>query len=167
MFSCPPSINKNKDLENWNSNIWRLWCREQVKIFLDRANLFEHQTLVCNSGTTSTIFETTLSTTAMTSSSVLSTSPSNTTTTGRKTPAKAHTPTTSASSTTATTTSSTTTTSLTSVSSTKSTSTVLPINAIAGPTSEISIEDEIFTLVQDSQTAAEIEEKINIWKKTE
>ena len=30
MFSCPPSINKNKDLENWNSNIWRLWCREQV-----------------------------------------------------------------------------------------------------------------------------------------
>ena len=21
MFSCPPSINKNKDLENWNSNI--------------------------------------------------------------------------------------------------------------------------------------------------
>ena len=21
MFSCPPSINKSKDLENWNSNI--------------------------------------------------------------------------------------------------------------------------------------------------
>ena len=33
MFSCPPSISKNKDLENWNSNIWRLWCREQVKIW--------------------------------------------------------------------------------------------------------------------------------------
>ena len=32
MFSCPPSINKNKDLEKWNSNIWRLWCREQVII---------------------------------------------------------------------------------------------------------------------------------------
>ena len=32
MFSCPPSINKNKYLENWNSNIWRLWCREQVII---------------------------------------------------------------------------------------------------------------------------------------
>ena len=30
MFSCPASINKNKDLENWISNIWRLWCREQV-----------------------------------------------------------------------------------------------------------------------------------------
>ena len=30
MFSCPPSINKNKELENWNSNIWRLWCHEQV-----------------------------------------------------------------------------------------------------------------------------------------
>ena len=30
MFPCPPSINKNKDLENWNLNIWRLWCREQV-----------------------------------------------------------------------------------------------------------------------------------------
>ena len=27
------SISKNKDLENWNSNIWRLWCREQVKIW--------------------------------------------------------------------------------------------------------------------------------------
>ena len=30
MFSCPPSINKHKNLENWNSNIWRLLCREQV-----------------------------------------------------------------------------------------------------------------------------------------
>ena len=25
-----PFNNKNKDLENWNSNIWRVWCREQV-----------------------------------------------------------------------------------------------------------------------------------------
>ena len=30
MFSSPPSINKNNYLEIWNSNIWRLWCREQV-----------------------------------------------------------------------------------------------------------------------------------------
>ena len=30
MFSCPPSINKNKDLENSNSNFWRVRCHEQV-----------------------------------------------------------------------------------------------------------------------------------------
>ena len=35
MFSCPPLINKDKDLENSNSNFWRVRCRETVIGYLE------------------------------------------------------------------------------------------------------------------------------------
>ena len=57
MFSCPPFNNKNKDLENWNSNIWRVRCREQVtctKIAGQDEKVWSYQNQLSFSGKDST-----------------------------------------------------------------------------------------------------------------
>ena len=46
MFSCPPSINKNKDLENWNSNILEgpmSWTSYSNLIFLQAIHFEIHK----------------------------------------------------------------------------------------------------------------------------
>ena len=55
MFSCPPSLNKNTDLENWNSNIWRLWCREQVNT--KHKQIYFAKCQIINTFTTSVLSE--------------------------------------------------------------------------------------------------------------